>query len=265
MRKFQILVLAIGGLTLTAFLNSCSRNMPLTPQQLGVQANGAPLSFNFTAQTLGQSAQTIQIPGGNINQYLAYVPYAYNEQPKTKWPVIIFLHGLGEIGTNLNAVKSHGIPKYLDNEKRMPCLVFSPQCNGGGWWNTNTLEQFLKQVITKYNADPKRIYLTGLSMGGIETWSWAIQNPTLFAAIAPVSANGDPSAVGDLKNTPAWVFHGDQDPVVAYSGDVSMVNALKNDGGNVQFTTINGGKHDIWDEVYTNPDLYNWMLKNKLP
>lgn len=265
MRKFQILLLAIGGLTLTAFFNSCSKNTPLTTRQLGVEAAGTALTFNFTAQTLGQSAQTISIPGGNINQYLAYVPYAYNEQPKTKWPVIIFLHGLGEIGTDVNAVKRNGLPKFLDNEKRMPALVFSPQCNGGGWWNTQTLEQFLKQVVAKYNADPKRIYLTGLSMGGIETWTWAIQDPASFAAISPVSANGNPWAVGDLKNTPAWVFHGDQDPIVGYGGDVAMVNALKADGGNVQFTTVKGGKHDIWDEVYTNPALYEWMLNTKLP
>lgn len=265
MIKSKIILFSFSLLASISILASCSKNMPLTPQQLSVQAASPTLSFNFTAQTLGQSAQTINIPGGNINQYLAYVPYAYNKQPTTKWPVIIFLHGLGEIGTNINAIKSHGLPKYLDNEQRMPALVFSPQCNGGGWWNTATLEKFLKQVMTKYNVDPKRVYLTGLSMGGIETWAWAIQDPQSFAAIIPVSANGDPSAVGDLKNIPTWVFHGDQDGTVAYSGDVAMVNALKADGGNVQFTTIKGGYHDIWDAVYTNPALYDWMLKNKQP
>lgn len=220
---------------------------------------------DFTKQVTGQTVQLVDEQTDNISQYLAYVPAGYNQAPAKLWPVIIFLHGLGEIGTDVNHVKANGLPRHLDTARTFPFLVISPQCNGGGWWNVNALNKLLSQILKKYNCDPKRIYLTGLSMGGIETWTWAIQDPTLFAAIAPVSATGDPSKVASLKDVPTWVFHGDKDPTVSYAGDLAMVNTLKAAGGNVKMTTIKGGYHNIWETVYRNPGLYTWMLQQKLP
>lgn len=101
-------------------------------------------------------------------------------------------------------------------------------------------------------------------MGGIETWDWAIQDPDLFAAIMPVSATGKPENVGTLRETPVWVFHGDQDQTVPYAGDKAMVDALRLAGGNVKFTTIKGN-HDIWDKVYNNREIFSWLIKNQLP
>jgi len=215
---------------------SCAKNTPLHKIVL-TDTSKVTLSAIVTAtQTEGQTAQTVNPQIGNINQYLAYVPIGYNKTTIKKWPVIVFLHGLGEIGTNINQVKVNGLPGHLDTARTFPFLVISPQCNGGGWWNTSVLEQLLAQVLKKYNC-----------------------------AIAPVSANGDPSKVSILKNTPTWVFHGDKDPTVPYSGDLAMVNALKAAGGNVQLYTVAGGQHNIWEQVYTDKDLYGWMLKYKLP
>lgn len=208
--------------------------------------------------------QPLDAPIGNINEYLAYVPASYNTSPDKLWPLIIFLHGAGEIGTDINKVKKHGLPKELARGEDLDFIVISPQCNSGGWWRTAVLENFLTQILLKYNCNPKQIYLTGLSMGGIETWNWAIQDPDLFAAIIPVSATGNPETVGVLRETPVWVFHGDQDQTVPYAGDKAMVDALQQAGGNVKFTTLKG-KHDVWDKVYQDRDLFLWLKKHQLP
>lgn len=219
---------------------------------------------DFITQPVGQNIQTVDAPIGNIHEYLAYIPAGYNKSPTKLWPLIIFLHGLGEIGHDINRVKYHGLPKELDQEKNLNFIVISPQCSSGGWWSTPVLEKFLTQILLKYNCNPKQIYLTGLSMGGIETWAWAIQDPEVFAAIIPVSATGNPVNVSVLKETPVWAFHGDQDPVVPYAGDKAMVDALKKAGGNVRLSTIKG-KHDIWSKVYTDKSIYSWLLQFRLP
>lgn len=244
---------------------SCAKNSALHQNGISDTSQLTLARIVVNPQTEGQTPQQVTGQIGNINQYLAYVPYGYNKATTKQWPVIIFLHGMGEIGTNINLVKANGLPRHLDTARTFPFLVISPQCNGGGWWNTGVLEQLLIQVTKKYNCDPKRIYLTGLSMGGMEAWNWAIQDPHSFAAISPVSATGDPSKVSVLKYTPTWVFHGDKDPTVPYSGDVAMVNALKAAGGNVQLYTVAGGQHNIWEQVYNNKNLYSWMLKYRLP
>lgn len=244
---------------------SCTKNMAQPAASKADSITGSIANINFKPRVEGQTAQLADINTGTIRQYLAYVPQGYNAAPSKDWPVIIFLHGSGETGTDLTIVKRNGLPKHLDTARTFPFLVISPQLNNGGYWNTNDLQSFLTEIQIKYNVDPKRIYLTGLSLGGIETWTWAITDPSEFAAIAPVSATGDPTKVAVLKHTPIWVFHGDQDPTVPYSGDVAMVNALKAAGGNVQLFTVAGGKHNIWNQVYTDKDLYAWMLKYKLP
>lgn len=219
---------------------------------------------DFLVQPTGQTEQMVDSPIGNITEYLAYIPASYNNSPDKLWPLIIFLHGAGEIGTDINQVKNHGLPKQLAQGENLDFIVISPQCNSGGWWNTPVLENFLTQILLKYNCNPKQIYLTGLSMGGIETWNWGIQDPDLFAAIMPVSATGNPENVGTLRETPVWVFHGAQDQTVSYAGDKAMVDALRQAGGNVKFTTIKGN-HDVWDKVYKNREIFSWLIKYQLP
>ena len=219
---------------------------------------------DFLEQPSGQTVQPVDAPIGNITEYLAYVPASYNNSPNKLWPLIIFLHGVGEIGTDINRVKNHGLPKELAQGKNLDFIVISPQCNSGSWWSTPVLENFLTQVLLKYNCNPKQIYLTGLSMGGIETWNWAIQDPDLFAAIMPVSATGNPETVGVLRETPVWVFHGDKDQAVPYAGDKAMVDALRQAGGVVKFTTLKG-KHDVWDKVYQDREIFSWLIKYQLP
>jgi DNA gyrase inhibitor GyrI len=100
-------------------------------------------------------------------------------------------------------------------------------------------------------------------MGGYGTWEMAMCYPEKFAAIAPICGGGDPYEIKNLKEIPAWVFHGDKDNTVPISEDQTMVDALKECGGNVEFTIYPDGTHDVWTETYNNPELYTWFLSHK--
>ena len=121
----------------------------------------------------------------------------------------------------------------------------------------------LDEIQGKYKVDPDRVYLTGLSLGGFGTWETATQHPERFAAIAPICGGGRPFMARRLKNLPAWVFHGEKDPVVPIKRSEEMVEALKAAGGDVKFTRYPEAQHDSWTETYNNPQLYEWFLQHK--
>ncbi|HWV66692.1 alpha/beta hydrolase-fold protein, partial [Chitinophaga sp.] len=129
----------------------------------------------------------IDTKGGNISNYVLYIPDGYNEKKDYKWPVVIFLHGVGEMGNNIDVIKNVGLMKVAAGK---PFVIVAPQCLSG-WWNPQYLEILYKEVVSKYHVDPKRVYLTGLSMGGYGTWDWSSAHPEEFAAIIPISGGGD--------------------------------------------------------------------------
>ncbi len=196
--------------------------------------------------------------------YLLFLPKDYASDPEKKFPMILFLHGAGERGDDLQLLKLHGIPKIVEKDENFPFIAVSPQCPSESWWTMEleALEALLKDIIKRYNVDVDRIYLTGLSMGGYGTWSLAIRNPNVFAAIAPICGGGDPKKVCAIKDVPAWVFHGAKDEIVPLKQSENMVKALKECGGNVQFTVYPEAGHDSWTETYNNPELYEWFLKH---
>jgi predicted peptidase len=139
----------------------------------------------------------------------------------------------------------------------------SPQCPEDQWWAVPDLDILLNDISENYNVDTNRIYVTGLSMGGFGTWNLAIKYPDRFAAIAPVCGGSNPFLAKNLKDTPAWVFHGAKDKVVPLHRSQEMVDALEKAGGNVKFTVYPDATHDSWTETYNNPELYEWFLKQK--
>ncbi len=195
-------------------------------------------------------------------QYLLFLPEGYLDG-KEKWPMILFLHGAGERGNDLQKVKRHGIPKIAEEQERFPFIAVSPQCPADQYWLTNMLLSLLDEVADNQRVDTDSIYLTGISMGGYATWETAIGYPDRFAAIAPVCGGDNPDEVCRIKHVPAWVFHGAKDPVIPVSESEEMVNALKRCGGNVRFTVYPEAGHDSWTETYNNPQLYEWLLKYK--
>jgi predicted peptidase len=197
-------------------------------------------------------------------RYLLYLPQDYGRDPDEKWPLILFLHGMGERGDDLELVKIHGIPKMIAQGTDLPFLVVSPQCPDGTMWHDHhiTLRALLGEMAADYAVDPDRLYLTGLSMGGFGTWSLAITNPELFAAIAPICGGGLPDWICGLKDVPVWAFHGAEDPIVPLEKGQRMVDALQACGGSVQFTVYPGVEHDSWTQTYANPQLYEWLLQH---
>ena len=198
-------------------------------------------------------------------EYLLFLPKSYGQLPNKKWPLIIFLHGAGERGNNLDLLKKHGIPKIVEQNPDFPFITVSPQCPKDSWWTgeLRLLNRLVDKITKSYQVDMSRIYLTGLSMGGFGTWSLASMNPDLFAAIAPICGGGEPRrAARALKNMPVWVFHGAKDTVVPAERSEEMVKAVKAIGGNVKFTLYPDADHDSWTRTYDNPELYEWLLKH---
>ena len=195
--------------------------------------------------------------------YLLFLPESYGKEEGKKWPLILFLHGSGERGSDLSKVKVHGPPKIVEQKKDFPFIVLSPQCPEGKWWQPEVLVALLDDIAEKYDVDKTRVYLTGLSMGGYGTWETAITYPDRFAAIAPICGGGTKYRVNALKDTPTWVFHGEDDQAVPIVRSEEMVNALKDAGGDVQFTRYPNVGHDSWTAAYDDPKLYEWFLSHK--
>jgi predicted peptidase len=200
--------------------------------------------------------------------YLLYLPTGYAES-KNQWPLILFLHGAGERGNDLEKVKIHGPPKLIAKEgKELPFVVVSPQCPAEGWWSDEAqiemLDVLLDHIVHRYRIDQNRIYVTGLSMGGYGAWSLAAKYPHRFAAIAPICGGGDPREAPRISHLPIWAFHGAKDPVVDPEKSREMVGALKKAGSAVKLTIYPEAGHDSWTETYNNPELYTWFLKHRL-
>ena len=197
-------------------------------------------------------------------KYLLYLPQDYDKDAGKAWPLVLFLHGSGERGTDLEAVKKHGPPKLVAEGKQFPFILVSPQCPPEQWWDPFVLKGLLDDVQAKYHVDPDRVYVTGLSMGGFGTWDLARHYPDKFAAIAPICGGGDPQFVQALAHMPAWVFHGEDDPAVPIRRSEEMVDALKKAGDpEVKFTRYPGVGHDSWVKAYNDPELYEWLLSHK--
>ena len=196
-------------------------------------------------------------------KYLLFLPEGYDGEKK--WPLIMFLHGAGERGDDLNQVKVHGIPKIVEQKEDFPFIAVSPQCPRDSWWTSedDALKALLDEIVGKYAVDPDRVYLTGLSMGGFGTWGSIVAKPGLFAAVAPICGGGDPMMLEAVKDMPIWVFHGAKDEVVPIIRSEELVNKLKELGSRVKFTVYPEAGHDSWTETYSNPKLYEWFLSHQ--
>jgi predicted peptidase len=197
--------------------------------------------------------------------YLLYLPPGY--ESKNSWPLILFLHGAGERGSDIQKVNEDGLPEMLEHGKKLPFIVVSPQCpEGEAWvWKLKSLSALIDDVAGNYKVDQDRIYVTGLSMGGFGTWSLAAYTPDRFAAIIPICGGGELTSVPRLKNLPIWAFHGAKDDIVPIARTQELVDALTKAHGNVMFTIHPELKHDCWTVTYNNPDIYKWLLEHKRP
>jgi predicted peptidase len=202
-------------------------------------------------------------PDGKEARYVLFVPHEY--QPDQTTPLILFLHGMGESGADGRKQAKVGLgPAVRKREKTFPAIVIFPQSQQRSWRAEGADAQralrILTEVCDQYNVDPKRIYLSGLSMGGFGTWSLATRYPDRWAAIVPICGGGDSGKAAKIKDIPCWCFHGAKDMVVPFHLSREMVAALKAAGGHPKYTEYPDLWHESWDQAYDTSELYDWLF-----
>jgi predicted peptidase len=262
-RKVPVLLTAFLMACIAAALTSCSNTKPTVA---GASKPASMSELNVSAQSVSWTSRA---------NYLVFLPADYHETDSKRWPLIVFLHGIGECGTDVWRTAIHGPLNYAMKHPDFPFILVSPQCPAGDKWSNEAVLNVLNDVIGKYAIDTNRIYLTGLSQGGFGVWNLATTYPQRFAAVAPISGGGDvlgfivvqwnKERTEPMRHLPFWVFHGAKDPVVPVSEDMRMVDALKKFGDtDVQLTIYPEGLHDAWTQTYDNPELYRWFLQHRL-
>ena len=203
------------------------------------------------------------------SKYVVFVPHDYTGDKE--YPVILFLHGAGERGEDGEVPVKQGIGsaiRFKDTEKKFPCIVVFPQCKTKGNWkagpDADRALAILDEVQKTYKTDPKRTYLTGLSMGGAGTWSLAAAHPERWAAIVPICGSGDVTTVEKIKGIPTWYFVGDRDNPNLVKNGREFIEALKKAGGEPRYTEYPFVGHNSWDSAYVTPELVPWLLSHKL-
>lgn len=199
-----------------------------------------------------------------------------------RYPLVLFLHGAGERGDD-NRMQLLYFPAQMSQEEsrnKYPCFLVAPQCRKGKWWvapgqifaadgrpsepthQQNVAMAALEEVLEKCPIDRRRIYLTGLSMGGYGSWDMAARHPRLFAAVVPICGGGSTQNAEVLANVPIWAVHGDADPVVPVSRSRTMIDAIKAAGGSPKYTELKGVGHNSWTAAYEDPKgVIPWMFQ----
>ena len=205
-------------------------------------------------------------------KYLLFLPKGYDAKGEKRWPLLLFLHGAGERGSDIWKVATHGPPKLVAHQPDFPFIVVSPQCPDGEIWSNDQLFGLLDDVTKSLKVDTGRVYLSGLSMGGYGTWNLGLSHPERFAAIVPICGGGQlidillaQGAKGQaLKSLGIWAFHGGKDPIVPPDESKRMVDLLKEVGvQDVKLTIYPEAGHDSWTEAYNDPKLYEWLLSHE--
>jgi predicted peptidase len=208
-------------------------------------------------------------------KYLLYLPKGYEANKEKRWPLMLFLHGAGERGSDVQRVAIHGPMSLVKGGKDFPFIIVAPQCPDGERWQNDSLLKLLDHAEKKFSVDTNRVYLTGLSMGGYGVWALGVAHPERFAAIAPICGGGQVidvilagygKPVNPVKRLPVWAFHGAKDPTVPLEESERMMGAMKRiDATEAKLTVYPDAEHNSWTETYNNPEFYNWLLKHELP
>ncbi|SHG45561.1 Prolyl oligopeptidase family protein [Chryseobacterium oranimense] len=189
----------------------------------------------------------------------------YPQKAKGNVPLIVFLHGSGERGNNLDAVKVHS-PFTYKNLIKEPVAFLAPQCPADSWWDTVTIYNLIKEIQKKYKIDASRIYLTGLSLGGWGTLKLAMEHPEMFAAVVPVCAPTDMIMYANInryKDLNMKIFHGGMDDIVLPENAFKFYQKLHPVNPSAELVIFPNDNHNSWDSTYSDPKLYEWMLSKK--
>lgn len=209
---------------------------------------------------------------GHMLPYRLLVPRSYD--PAERYPMVLFLHGAGEKGSDNVRQVTNGVEHFADrrNRERYSCFVVVPQCPENEWWSGRNGELskplrlafgILSSLQEEFSVDAHRRYITGISMGGFGTWDAIAHRPGFFAAAVPVCGGGDADTANRMVHIPLWVFHGARDPIVPVQYSRTMVAALRAAGGTPRYTEYPGVGHASWNLVYTDPEMYAWLFAQR--
>lgn len=203
---------------------------------------------------------------GDTLRYMITTPTGYTKTEQL--PLLVFLHGAGERGDDLNLVRRYGPAKVFGKDPDfhgVRAVTLSPQCPDEDIWSnhTFTVYQLILATMEKYNIDPDRVSITGLSMGGFGTWEMTCRYPELFAAAGPVCGGGMSWRADALKNIPVRAYHGDQDKTVPVEYSLMMVAAVNAAGGHAELIIYPGVNHNAWDPAYEQSDLVEWLVAQR--
>lgn len=211
-----------------------------------------------------QSAQsftrnvTVSVSG----RYQVALPEGY-ETGTGSYPLLLFLHGAGERGDDLDRAGIHGPLKEIRKGRKLPFIVVVPLCPADQPWDPLMLTGLLDEVESRWRVDPDREYVTGLSLGGFGTYTLAATSPRRFAAIAPIAGWASRWIASTIKDIPIWSTHGDADLAVPLDQETPLIAALKEAGADVRFDVVEGGGHDVWSDVYAGEAFYKWLLEHR--
>lgn len=235
---------------------------------------GTPL---FAADLEAYEARTFSSATGPL-LYRLLKPADYS--PAKKYPLVVFLHGAGERGSDNQKQLIHVVGTFTEDAVRAkhPCFVVVPQCPTGYlWcdtpWSVDTVVQpteasktltqtmqLLGELEKQYSIDTNRQYIMGLSMGGFGTWDAIARYPEKFAAAVPMCGGGDTKKAAILKDMPVWNFHGDKDGAVRVQLSRDMIAAIRAAGGKPKYTEYPGVGHNCWTSAMQEPELLPWLF-----
>lgn len=222
--------------------------------------------FSSDKQQSGQMPYSFIASTGEEVRFLLYIPENFDSGKK--WPLLVFLHGSGENGQNIEDLLNRTPLNYIESPEEFPFILVSPQLPSGYWIKfIDPIEELVSYLSTQLPIDSDKKYLTGLSIGGTGTWQYALRYPDSFSAIAPI-AGGPASSYSDpvpeeicnLIELPIWAFHGGKDQY-ALSDSIAAVETLEACNAIIKFTLYPDADHpQTWEKAYADPDLYQWFL-----
>ena len=243
-------------------------------------------SYATSAQDKALFTKQIFIQKGDTFPYRILLPHNYD--PKIKFPLVIFLHGSGERGNDNEKQLTHGAELFLRDSirKKYPAIVVFPQCSENSYWSNvniavdkvsaertfqfitnseptvamNLLINLIDDLKRKYSIQKKRIYISGLSMGGMGTFELVRRKPNLFAAAMPICGGANITTAKDLLKTKWWIFHGEKDDVVNPQFSKDMAAAILNEGGSAKLTIYPNANHNSWDSAFAEKNFMQWMF-----
>jgi predicted esterase len=202
--------------------------------------------------------------------YMVYLPDGYEADPNKSWPLLFFLHGYGDRGDNLFLLPKASPFIFIREKGHLPFIIVAPLLNTEHTlFPDEYMTRALDEALTNYRVDKKRIYLTGMSMGGEAAYRFALNQPDTFAAVSPLCAyllsNTDTASLEKTKGLPIWAIHGADDQVISLARGQQAADAFKKAGADIRFSVLAGHDHDVWTDTYSDSQFYDWFLQYQKP